>query len=632
MGAMTILYLIIAALIGAAMMYFGGHKTAKCNNQKEDSLLSEIEKLENCKKKISEKYELSLRNAENHSQNLNEQLIESLNEKTELKEKYETLLQDGKRQAEELDNQLKQSLNGKIDESVQAQLSSINELKNKINGLQEEIVEYKEDIDDFKERIEKKNIENSELRETIDKEKAENGYLKKELEEKESQLASKIESLSFIKEVLSAEQVNDDHTQDLYDKVNDVVDFVESDLEVCVRPYVKGKPCENIIWSQELKKWESTAKKSWIKNKTSIAFIGEFSAGKTSIVNRILSQDDPSVPRLPVSAKASTAIPTYISGGIVTAYQFLSPDNQLKRITEETFSRVDKEVLDQMKGISSLIQYFVMTYKNPHLEKQSILDTPGFSSNDTEDAKRTIEVINECDALFWVFDVNNGTVNASSLSIIKKHLRKPLYLIVNKVDTKSSSEVEEVESLIKMTFQEAGISVKKIIHFSAKAPLEDIMDPIGSVTQNIVKDEYIEYISSELDRLLDGLNDDCKQVNDELSEYNKEQREIEINLNNRFLELKTSCDAAAEIPQWTSHTFSKDRYEMNKEQGESLVAVLDEISQDQVENIKNLIMELTQIISKIEKKQSEYGDKRSSYNKVKDCRDKFYKLTSLLAK
>ena len=72
----------------------------------------------------------------------------------------------------------------------------------------------------------------------------------------------------------------------------------------------------------------------------------------------------------------------------------------MKRISPKTFKRVSKEILEQVKGVSSLIQYFVMTYENPHLEKMSILDTPGFNSNDSEDAERTIEVINECDALF----------------------------------------------------------------------------------------------------------------------------------------------------------------------------------------------------------------------------------------
>ena len=59
--------------------------------------------------------------------------------------------------------------------------------------------------------------------------------------------------------------------------------------------------------------WTATKRKSWLDGKRTIAFVGEFSAGKTSIVNRILTQDNPDIPKLPVSTKATTAIPTYIA-------------------------------------------------------------------------------------------------------------------------------------------------------------------------------------------------------------------------------------------------------------------------------------------------------------------------------
>ena len=58
-------------------------------------------------------------------------------------------------------------------------------------------------------------------------------------------------------------------------------------------------------------KWAAISRKKWLANKTAIAFVGEFSAGKTSIVNSILST------HLPVSTKVTTAIPTYISGGSI---------------------------------------------------------------------------------------------------------------------------------------------------------------------------------------------------------------------------------------------------------------------------------------------------------------------------
>ena len=132
-----------------------------------------------------------------------------------------------------------------------------------------------------------------------------------------------------------------------------------------------------------------------------------------------------------------------------------------------------------------------MTYKNPNLDGLSILDTPGFNSNDKNDAQRTMEVINECDALFWVFDVNAGNINRSSLSVIKEHLNKPLYVVINKVDTKPDSEIKKVEDLIKKTLTNEGIDVHQYIRFSSKASLLDIMKPIKEVQHLAEREQYI---------------------------------------------------------------------------------------------------------------------------------------------
>ena len=48
---------------------------------------------------------------------------------------------------------------------------------------------------------------------------------------------------------------------------------------------------------------------------------------------------------------------------------------------------------------------------------------------------------------------------------IKEKLRKPLYIIINKVDTKSETEVDRVENLIKNTFLEQHIELSGVLRF-----------------------------------------------------------------------------------------------------------------------------------------------------------------------
>ena len=401
----------------------------------------------------------------------------------------------------------------RLEAEVAASLKeTIEKQKKKLKSLEDELEEIEEERDDAQKKSKKLLAMNEELQGDFEKAtKSAKQYLadfndtKQRLEALQADFNLKEEALDFVKEILTAPRTSDESVAKLYENVSSTVDYIRNELRDALKetgylPY----DIENRFFKSELDAWAVTKRKSWIQGKVSIAFVGEFSAGKTSIVNRLLSQDDPNVPRLPVSTKATTAIPTYISGGLSTYYQFVTPDNELKKISEATFKRVSKEVLDQVKGVSSLIQYFVMTYNNPNLDKMSILDTPGFNSNDSEDTERTIGVINECDALFWVFDVNAGTVNRSSLKIIKEHLKKPLYVVINQIDTKDMSDVDAVEALIRKTLESEGVKVEGVIRFSKKEPLNVMLDPIRNINRDVAREallaDLIDFVASAVNK------------------------------------------------------------------------------------------------------------------------------------
>lgn len=613
MDTMTILYMVVAAILGATITYFF------------------------LKKKVEEK-DISATSSEDQPlvQKYEQQLQESFAKGNELKEKYERLLAEANDRIAKLDEQLGEAVNGNLDEVVKKRLAELDKLKKDIKNLEDDIEEYEDDIKDLKKKLKNKESENLELQDNLSKEQGickqlnqDLQTVKEKLEEKSKDWALKKESLDFIQEILSAQQVSDTSTKELYGKVDQVVNYISGELKDCIKASYKLEN-EDAIFGSGLQRWAIAAKKTWIQGKTTIAFVGEFSAGKTSIVNRILSQDDPSVPLLPVSAKATTAIPTYISGGPSTLYQFVSPDNLQKVISEETFKKISKEVLDQVKGVSSLIQYFVMKYKNPNLERISILDTPGFNSNDKEDAERTIGVINECDALFWVFDVNAGTVNRSSISLIKENLKKPLYVIINKVDTKAETEVNLVEELIRKTLRDEGVAVQKFIRFSAKAPLDDIMQPILSVTHSTEQESYIVGFIEMLNSFVKELNKNVQELNQKQLALHKQGDELADKYNDAIRRLGNDCEEAANIPQWTEHIFSKDRYEMNASQGNRLKNLLNTICNDRADELCNLYNEQMENQRNAQQAYSDYIDEKVKWQNLNSCAEQFEKLVKTL--
>lgn len=472
------------------------------------------------------------------------------------------------------------------------------ELLKKIKALKEELEDALDDIDSLKKKTEEIKKERSALQDSLHTEERKGKQREEEkqrtlqaLDDLKRQKALNDEALAFVQEILTAKPTSNQSVEKLNQAVDAIVDYISEVRDVYKLIYKMEADYEDHMFGFGKYMWATAVKKSWIYGKTTIAFVGEFSAGKTTIVNRILSNDNPNVPQLPVSTKATTAIPTYISGGLVTDFQFVTPEGETKQLKESTFKRVNKEVLEQVKGVSSLIQYFVMTYKNPNLNKLSILDTPGFNSNDPEDAERTIEVINECDALFWVFDVNAGTINRSSIATIKENLNKPLYIVINQIDTKSKSDVDKVSLLISNTLKNEGIPVQGIIRFSKKEPLETIMKVIRSIQHDTSREGYLEEliteVASDVQTHTTTSKESLKQCNELENQYD--------NLSDAFDEaleaLRNECEYVRSIPQFDEGIFIDD-YRMDLADYELFKMSLDNIAIEHCNHLVNISNDL----------------------------------------
>jgi calcineurin-like phosphoesterase family protein len=175
--------------------------------------------------------------------------------------------------------------------------------------------------------------------------------------------------------------------------------------------------------------------------------------------------------------------------------------------------------------LSKLVRHFVVKYNNQHLNNLSILDTPGFSSNDREDEMRTAEVIKEADALFWVVDTHTGEVNERSVQIIKKHLEGlPLYMVINKVDGKSPNERNQIQHKVQQTMKKNGIQVVEYIEFSQKEPLNTMMNAISAISPR-------EQDNNILDEIKDFSNELIKHYEGEIDSAQKEIRGCQTKIN-----------------------------------------------------------------------------------------------------
>ena len=533
------------------------------------------------------------------------------------------LKRDLKREAEktkEAEEQVRPSSAPQADSALQAKVEELTaclaRTKKALEKAEEENEELEEELKrDLKREAEKTKEAKEQVR-TLEKDLS---SLKKEKEKLNNELTAtkerdncRGEALSFVREVLTA-QVTSERSE-LEQKVEEIVSFIHSDE---CRAYItltdEGE--------RDLSMWQSECAKSWIQGKVKVAFIGEFSAGKTSIVNRLLQDGDPHAIQLPVSSKATTAIPTYISGrkgGGKATYRFYTPDSILKEISEDTFRRVSKEVLEEVGGVSSMIKYFVMAYANKGLERLSILDTPGFSSQDKDDELRTMEVINECDALFWVVDVNNGQLNSRSISVIRQYLHKPLYIIINKVDTKSPSEVKQAEQAIRATCSKEKLEVKGFIYMGKSTSLSELHQVFSTLGSSSSLG-LLDGISQRIQELINEQTGIKKEYDDKLHQYRQELSELETTFSDNLDTVVELAEEAVEIPHFETHIFSSDRYEMKRIEYWKLTNRLKYLSDEAPGILKENLDGIKQAVSNIE----------SAEKEAKGCRSKLAELEGL---
>lgn len=490
--------------------------------------------------------------------------------------------------------------------------------------LKEEIEELEEEIEDFRSKIKKIKRENDEFSDKIDlaekKEKAlieEKNELVKITAEQEKQIIENTESLNFIGDILNASNSNSDIYEIISEKTSAIVNHVKNEINSCFDDGQK-------ISDEECEHWRNLELKNWIRGKKVIAIVGEFSAGKTSIVNRILSQDDPNAVLLPVNSKETTAIPTYISKGIDFNCQFYSPSGELKNIRKESFETLTKSVLDKI-NISSLIKYFVVSYNNKYLDNISILDTPGFGSNSTEIIDRTANVVKEADALFWVIDANVGELNLSSLNVIKSHLKNiPLYVIINKSDEKSEKDLNKLQEKIEKTIAQNSIKVDGILRFSNKSSINGLTELINSVQE---RKHYpiITEINNRLDTLIKVKEDELREEKKTQKLINDDDEIVRSNLKLIENDVTYYTKRINELVRFETHWLSANCYEISERDYGDFKGSLDEIS-----DLSSQITAQSNAHSEIIKEQLEVDENINFFNyqlkKLRSTKETFIKL------
>ncbi|NGZ74304.1 dynamin family protein [Saccharibacillus alkalitolerans] len=221
--------------------------------------------------------------------------------------------------------------------------------------------------------------------------------------------------------------------------------------------------------------------RKWDRRELTLAFLGHFSAGKSSLINALCG--GPLLPSGPLPTTANAAI---IRSGERRAEITLHPSDEAAGIPlseGERNGEPKKLVLAPEEMEEALARYCKDGEAYATVEiwgdipllqgGGAFLDTPGVDSTDAAHASATDAALHLADVVFYVMDYNH-VQSETNLAFAKSlsDLGKPLVLIVNQVDKHRESELPFAlyRETVERTFADWQIESAGVMYLSVKRP------------------------------------------------------------------------------------------------------------------------------------------------------------------
>lgn len=276
--------------------------------------------------------------------------------------------------------------------------------------------------------------------------------------------------------------------------------------------------------------------------KTSVAFLGEFSSGKTTLVNALLRKQF-----LPSFDKPTTAIITEITKGEKNHFYVTESVNGSLTKKDIEVSELATEV--QKEGNNRVLK--IELQDSDLLDENTILiDTPGVSSINEMHSKVTYGYLPYMDVVFMVVNINMGSISKSLQSFIEgcpENVKEKLHFVLNFKDTKSPSQIEKLVSEFKLSLEEF-ISNANIIVVSSKVAIkantsndielfeqsgvgkieEVIKFEIPKIHETIAKARYLEAIEKHREDLIFFLQEKERNLKLDKSDFLKKIEDLKL--------------------------------------------------------------------------------------------------------
>ncbi|UOQ85730.1 dynamin family protein [Gracilibacillus salinarum] len=323
----------------------------------------------------------------------------------------------------------------------------------------------------------------------------------------------------------------------------------------------------------------------WDQQMVHICFSGHFSAGKSTLINHLMSES--LLPQSPIPTSANIVEIKHGEEAVIVHFKeqapiemkALPPMDVLHQLCTNGDEVKKIEIYKTMKDLPAGI---------------TLMDTPGIDAANDADRLMTESALHQVDTVFYVMDYNHvqSEVNASFLKQLDD-MHKPYFVIINQMDKHDESEISftDFQQSLSKVFSHWDIEPTAVYYTSMQDRVDSInqFDQVKAALQQLMTKNHHELLEETLSHGIShtvqtSVDNEQQVLDTELQQLDEQMDELELpeksyqQLEERYKELKNENgrlenDFLHELEQTTKNA-QLIPYEI-REKAEALLAAHD---------------------------------------------------------
>ncbi|UTF51818.1 dynamin family protein [Desulfomicrobium sp. ZS1] len=298
---------------------------------------------------------------------------------------------------------------------------------------------------------------------------------------------------------------------------------------------------------------KTPARYRMLKGYTIVGLGGQFSSGKSSVLNSLLETGAEF--KLPENTLASTSVSTYMMYGQKGTVAACTKTGQEVPLNADALEAVSHD-FNRMHAINPAQYIDFISIGLPQFRVKSIalLDTPGYNASDVAtlqeytDKRRSLKALRSVDHLVWLISAKEPLLSRTDANFIKNlNLSGKVTVIANKCDQVcdifQSANPDNTDCIkkIRRCFDEAGIACDAVIPYCAKDPewnggRKRVLD---FLTKAASSKQYAEDCGAQMDIILTELKNEFENMLSSMSIAEMEEIDTYVDASSNPLELQS---------------------------------------------------------------------------------------------